>query len=95
MQTNDKHTSAALQQREGRAEEAGSTQSQALWRMTPEERERAMWAGELTFAQLREWSSLRPDEVPKIGGELAWIAMKTPDWAEAEETAGAQQDIAA
>lgn len=43
--------------------------------------------GELSFAQLREWSSLRPDEVPKLGGEFAWIVMRTPEWAEAHQTA--------
>jgi hypothetical protein len=32
-------------------------QSQALWRMTAAERESAMWAGELNFHQLREWSA--------------------------------------
>jgi hypothetical protein len=55
--------------------------------MTVAERERAMWARELTFAQLREWSSLRPDEVPTIGSEFAWIVMATPEWAEASAPA--------
>jgi hypothetical protein len=70
----------------GSADEQRRAQSEALWRMTPDERERAMWSGELTYAQLREWSSLRPDEVPMIGREFAWIVMSTPDWAEAGET---------
>jgi hypothetical protein len=60
-------------------------QSRALWRMSPAERVRAMWAGELSFFQLREWSSLCPDEVPTLGGEFAWIVFATPDWAEANE----------
>ena len=60
-----------------------------LWRMSRDERIRAMWAGELTLAQLCEWSSRRPSEVPRIGTEFAWIAMRTPEWAEAEDRARA------
>jgi hypothetical protein len=62
--------------------------SQALWQMTGKERVDAMWAGELTFAQLREWSSRRPQEVPMIGSEFAWIAMRTPEWAESSSATG-------
>jgi len=41
-------------------------QSAALWRMTPDERVLAMRRGELSLAQLTEWSSARPEQVPKI-----------------------------
>jgi hypothetical protein len=64
-------------------------QSEALWRMSPLERERAMWAGELSLRQLCEWSARRPQEVPKLGGEFAWIVMTTPEWAEAADVAKA------
>ena len=70
-------------------EEQREQQSQALWRMSPLERERAMWAGELSLRQLCEWSARRPQEVPKLGGEFAWIVMTTPEWAEAADVAQA------
>jgi hypothetical protein len=53
--------------------------------MTAAQREAAMWRGELTFLQLREWYARTPHEVPLIGGELPWIAMLTPEWAEADD----------
>lgn len=59
----------------------------ALWAMTPSERVDAMWRGELTLAQLTRWSSRRPTEVPLIGGEFAWIMIRTPSWAEADRAA--------
>ena len=58
--------------------------------MSPGERVRAMWAGELSFAQLREWSARRPQEVPTLGREFAWIAIFTPEWAEAGQPAAAE-----
>jgi hypothetical protein len=55
----------------------------ALWAMTRDERIAAMWRGELTTRQLCQWSSrAQPPEVPLLGGEFAWIAMRTPEWAE-------------
>jgi hypothetical protein len=54
----------------------------ALWAMTRDERIAAMWRGELTTRQLCQWSSRAQHEVPLLGGEFAWIAMRTPDWAE-------------
>ena len=59
--------------------------SRQLWAMTAAQREAAMWRGELTFAQLREWYARAPHEVPLLGGELPWIAILTPEWAEADE----------
>lgn len=50
--------------------------------MTPAQREAAMWRGELTYGQLREWTSHATAEVPLLGGELAWIVMRTPEWLE-------------
>jgi len=59
--------------------------SKALWRMSAAERVTAMWRGELTWGQLCEWASRAPDEVPRINGELAFIAALTPEVAEADE----------
>jgi hypothetical protein len=52
----------------------------ALWSMSPGERVAAMWRGQLSLHQLCHWSARKPDEVPLLGGEFAWIAMRTPDW---------------
>ena len=60
-------------------------QSRQLWAMTAAQREAAMWRGELTFTQLREWYARAPREVPLLGGELPWIAVFTPEWAEADD----------
>ncbi|MGA2928441.1 MAG: hypothetical protein ABSG43_21095 [Solirubrobacteraceae bacterium] len=60
--------------------------SAALWAMTPAQRIEAMWAGRLTLSQLTEWSGRRPDEVPTLGGELAYIVMRTPEWDEPRVT---------
>jgi hypothetical protein len=60
---------------------------QALWAMTPAQRQAAMWAGELTQDQLYEWASRAREEVPLIEGEFAFIAASTPEVAELEERA--------
>lgn len=60
-------------------------QRRALWRMSLEERESAMWSGRLSHVQLLEWSRKRPHEVPKLGREFAWILKTTPEWADAPE----------
>lgn len=80
---------AAALERQLAVQEQREQQSAALWRMGPLERERAMWAGELSLRQLCEWSARRPQEVPKLGGEFAWIVMTTPEWAEAADMAKA------
>jgi hypothetical protein len=61
-------------------------QSLILWRMSAAEREAAMWRGELTGAQLLEWARRRPDEIPLIDGEWAFIAALTPEVAELPRT---------
>jgi hypothetical protein len=53
----------------------------ALWAMTRDERVAAMWRGDLTTRQLCQWSSRAQHEVPLLGGEFAWIVMRTPEWA--------------
>ena len=58
---------------------------EALWAMARAERVTAMWRSELTRLQLSKWSSRAPHEVPLLGDEFAWIAMCTPEWAEASD----------
>jgi len=58
---------------------------QALWAMTRQQRIDAMWAGRLSLSQLCEWSSRCPTQIPILGGEFAWIVMRTPEWAETAE----------
>ena len=65
--------------------EAREQQLHALWAMSPAERVPAMWRGDLTLYQLSRWSSRAQHEVPLLGGELAWIVMRTPEWAEAAD----------
>ena len=67
--------------------DARQNQIDALWAMSPTDRITAMWRGDLTLFQLTSWSSRAPNEVPLIGGEFAYIVMRTPEWAEAGEAA--------
>jgi hypothetical protein len=62
--------------------EAREQQLAALWAMSPAERIAAMWRGDLTLYQLTRWSSRAQHEVPLLGGEFAWIVMRTPEWDE-------------
>jgi hypothetical protein len=59
-----------------------SEQSAELWAMTKTERIEAMNAGRLSLAQLAEWSGARPDQVPRIGNEFAWLVIHDPVWCE-------------
>jgi hypothetical protein len=65
--------------------EAREQQLDALWEMSPTERIAGMWRGDLTLYQLSRWSSRAQHEVPLLGGEFAWIVMRTPEWAEAAD----------
>jgi len=65
--------------------DAREQQLDALWAMSSTERVAAMWRGDLTLYQLSRWSSRAQDEVPLVGGEFAWIVMRTPEWAEAAD----------
>jgi hypothetical protein len=59
--------------------------SQALWKMSADERVAAMHRGELTWGQLFEWARGAKHEVPLIDGEFAFIAAYTPEVAEAKK----------
>ena len=65
--------------------EARDQQLDALWAMSAAERVAALWRGDLTLYQLSRWSSRAQHEVPLLGGEFAWIVMRTPEWAEATD----------
>jgi hypothetical protein len=63
-------------------DDAREQQLDALWAMSSTERVAAMWRGDLTLYQLSRWSSRAQGEVPLLGGEFAWIVMRTPEWDE-------------
>ena len=65
-----------------RRDRPASDEYRALWAMSRSERIAAMWRSQLTIRQLSQWSSRAPHEVPLLGGEFAWIAMRTPEWTE-------------
>ena len=57
-----------------------------LWAMTRDQRVEAMYQGRLTLGQLTVWSGARQDEVPLIGGELAYLAMRDANWCEPSQS---------
>jgi len=59
--------------------------SHRLWKMTAEERATAMYDGELTMSQCLEWARRAPEQVPRIGHEFWFIAIHSPEVAEAGE----------
>ncbi len=67
-----------------RQQASHSERSQALWKMSREERVAAMHRGELTWGQLYEWAAKAPREVPRLNGEFWFIAALTPEAAEAK-----------
>jgi hypothetical protein len=54
-----------------------------LWAITPDERVQAMRAGRLSLRLCLHWASQRPDEVPLLDGEWEFIAISTPEVADA------------
>jgi hypothetical protein len=59
--------------------------SEALWKLSAEERVAAMRRGELTWGQLCEWANKARSEVPLLNGEYEFIAARSPEAAEAHE----------
>jgi hypothetical protein len=57
----------------------------AMWRMSPDERRAAAIRGELSLGEMLKWASRHPDEVPRLHGEFFFIAVMTPDLADADE----------
>jgi len=60
-------------------------QKARLWAMTRDERVRAMRAGRLSLRLCLHWASRRPREVPLLNGEFEFIAVHTPEIADADE----------
>jgi hypothetical protein len=58
---------------------------QRLWAMTRDERVQAMRAGRLSLRLCLHWASQRSHEVPLLNGEWEFIAVHTPEVADAEE----------
>lgn len=58
-------------------------QERLLWAMTPTERVAAMREGRLTMHQCSKWAQRRPREVPLLNGEFEFIAITTPEVADA------------
>ena len=58
-------------------------QRAALRAMSSEQRHAAYRRGELTPVQLFFWANRFPSEPPLLNGELEWIAVRTPEVAEA------------
>ena len=56
-----------------------------LWAMTADERQAAMHAGTLSLRLCFQWANHAPDEVPLLNGEFWFIAIKTPEVADAAE----------
>ena len=67
-----------------RPDPAWEEQKARLWAMTRDERVRAMRAGKLSMRLCLHWASRRPREVPLLNGEWEFIAINTPEVADAE-----------
>jgi len=52
-------------------------------RLTPAERVAAMYRGDLNLFQCLAWAARYPDQVPLLNGEWWFIAIRTPDVADA------------
>ena len=64
-----------------------------LWAMTPDERVQAMRAGRLSLRLCLHWASRRPQEVPLLNGEWEFIAVSTPEVADADETPSQRERV--
>jgi hypothetical protein len=58
---------------------------QALWAMTPAQRVAAMYAGELRLSDCLAWAARYPEQVPTLNGEWWFIAITTPEVADAHD----------
>ena len=68
-------------------------QKARLWAMTRDERVRAMRAGKLSLRQCLHWASQRPAEVPLLNNEFEFIAITTPEVADADETPSQRERV--
>jgi hypothetical protein len=63
-----------------------------LWAMTPAKRVQAMRAGQLSLRLCLHWASRAPQEVPLLDGEWWFIAVDTPELADAPDPLAAAAD---
>lgn len=68
-----------------RRDPAWEEAKQRLWAMTADERRAAMFARRLSFRLCLHWANHAPDEVPLLNGEWWFIAVETPEVADADE----------
>jgi hypothetical protein len=61
--------------------------------MTPEKRVQAMRAGQLSLRLCLHWASRRPQEVPLLDGEWEFIAIRTPDVADAGQARSQRERV--
>jgi hypothetical protein len=54
----------------------------AVDRLSPRQRVRAMYRGELSYTQLCRWAARHPDEVALVDGEFIFIAVGLPEIAD-------------
>jgi len=69
-------------------------QKARLWAMTRDERVRAMRAGRLSLQLCLHWASRRPYEVPLLNDEFEFIAVHTPESADADERPSQRERVA-
>ena len=63
-----------------------------LWAITREERVQAMRAGRMSLRLCLHWASRAPHEVPLLENEWEFIAISTPEIAEADDTRPSQRE---
>jgi hypothetical protein len=63
-----------------------------LWAMTRDERVQAMRAGRLSMRLCLHWASRAPHEVPLLENEWEFIAILTPEIAEADDARPSQRE---
>jgi hypothetical protein len=57
-----------------------------FWALTPDQRVQAMRAGQLPLRLCLHWANHAPHEVPILNGEWEFIAVHTPEIADAHDT---------
>ena len=72
-----------------RPDPAWEEAKQRLWAMTADERREEMFAGRLSFRLCFHWANHAPHEVPLLNGEWWFIAVETPEVADAHEQSAA------
>ncbi len=75
-----------------RRDPAWEEAKQRLWAMTADERRAAMFAGRLSLRLCLHWANHAPREVPLLNGEWWFIAVDTPEVADADELAAARPE---